>query len=652
MLGSTLRPATGRLPAAGFTALVLLVATSAFAEVTNVTITSRKPVAGGQAFGTVGAYEKLTGRITFALDPNHARNKAIVDLALAPLATDKRVHFSADLFVLQPADRARGNGVLLFEVANRGRKGLLGMFNGGANANDPEAAADFGDGFLLREGYTLVWIGWQLDVAAPLLTIDAPRPDLKGKPDTVRITFIVDAAAPEASPADMPRYRPFDVNDPGATLSVRDRFWSPAANVPREKWSFVASSERPRVKLEGGFEPGRVYELSYRSVDAQVAGVGFAAMRDAAAAFRYRDDLPVNGKSAYIFGISQSGRFVRQFLAEGFNVDEKDRQAFDAAWPHIAGAGQGSFNERFAKPGYSSFDATRFPFADSEQPGPAGTRGGILAGYSPAHQPKIFYTDTPVEYWGQGRAAALTHVSIDGRSDLTLPENVRRYFLTGTQHGPSAFPPNRNGGGRELSNPIVQRQAMRALLRALHQWTSAGTMPPASRYPRLADKTLVPLDQFVFPSLAGIGDLRALEGPSYRTAADSTPLPYLVPQVDADGNELAGIRVPDVSVPLATTTGWNFRAERVGNPTAIYPLLGAYLPLPRTRAERASGKDPRASIDERYANKDAYLRRVRAAALDLVKGRYVLDEDVASIMTRAAAHWDWATGATAKPNSQ
>jgi hypothetical protein len=619
---------------------------TASAEVTNVTITSRKAVAGGQTFGTVGAYEKLTGRITFALDPNHARNKAIVDLGLAPLATDKRVHFSADLFVLQPADRSKGNGVLLFEVANRGRKGLIGMFNGGSNGNDPDAVADFGDGFLLREGYTLVWVGWQSDVAAPQLTIAAPRPDFKGKPDTVRITFIVDAAAPETSPAGLPRYRPFDANDASATLSVRDRFWSAATPLPRAKWAFVPTSEQPRIRLEGGFEPGRVYELTYPSVDGQVAGVGFAAMRDAASAFRYRDDLPVSGTSAYIFGISQSGRFLRQFLAEGFNVDEKDRRSFDAVWPHIAGAGLGSFNERFAKPGYSSFDATRFPFADSEAPGPDGARGGLLAGYAASHQPKIFYTDTPVEYWGQGRAAALTHVSADGTTDLTLPDNVRRYFLTGTQHGPSAFPPNRNGSGQESSNPVAQRQVMRALLRALHQWTSAGTAPPASRYPRLADKTLVRADQFVFPALAGVGDLRATEGPSLRTASGSVQLPYLVPQVDADGNELAGIRVPDVSVPLATTTGWNFRASRVGNPTGLYPLLGSYLPFPRTRADRASTKDPRRSIEERYSNKDAYLRRTRTAAMELVKGRYVLEEDVESIMTRAADHWDWATGTT------
>ena len=628
-----------------------LVQATAFAEVTNVTITSRKPVAGGQAFGTVGAYEKLTGRITFALDPAHARNKGIVDLALAPLATDKRVHFSADLFVLQPADRGKGNGVLLFEVANRGRKGLIGMFNGGSNGNDPDAVADFGDGFLLRDGYTLVWIGWQFDVAAPQLTIDAPRPDFKGKPDTVRITFMVDAAAPEASPADMPRYRPLDPNDASATLSVRDRFWSAATPLPRAKWSFVPASERPRIRLDGGFEPGRVYELSYRSVDAQVAGVGFAAMRDAASAFRYRDDLPVGGTSAYIFGISQSGRFLRQFLAEGFNVDEKDRKAFDAAWPHIAGAGQGSFNERFAKPGYSSFDATRFPFADSEQPGLEGARGGLLAGYTAPQLPKIFYTDTPVEYWGQGRAAALAHVSIDGTTDLTLPDHVRRYFLTGTQHGPAAFPPSR-GAGREMGNPVMQRQVMRALLRALHQWTSAGTAPPASRYPRLSDKTLVRADQFVFPALSGVGDLRATEGPSHRTAAGSAPLPYLVPHVDAEGNELAGIRVPDVSVPLATTTGWNFRAARVGNPTGLYPLLGSYIPLPRTRADRAAAKDPRPSIEERYSNKDAYLRRVRTAAMELVKGRYVLEDDVESIMMRASAHWDWATGPTSKPDSQ
>lgn len=634
-----------------FWVLVFLVpGQRAAAEVTRVSITSRTVVADGQPFGAAGPYEKLVGRIEFALDPAHPRNKAIVDLDLAPRGPDKRVHFSADLFVLKPLDAARGNGTMLFEIANRGRKGLLQMFNraqGGITAaareaaNNPSAPADFGDGFLLRAGYTIVWVGWQFDVAAPLLAIDAPRADLKGKPDIVRLTFILNERADETSPGDLPPYAPVDRDDPAATLTVRDRHWSSPSPIARDRWRWVSVGERLRLHLDGGFEPGQVYELQYRSADPRVAGVGFAAIRDAASAFRYRDDLPVRASAAYVFGISQSGRFLRQFLAEGFNADERDRKAFDAVWPHIAGAGLGSFNERFAMPGYSSFPATRFPFTDAEQTAPDGKRGGILAAYTAEQQPKVFYTNTPVEYWGQGRAAALTHTTLDGLTDVTLPENVRSYLLAGTQHSEAGLPPTR-GNGQQLGNPMPQRNAMRALLVALHRWVSAGTAPPASRHPRLSDATLVNVDDVKFPALAGVADPRTIEGPGRAVDGRRTPLPFLVPQVDADGNDLAGIRVPEVAVPLATTTGWNFRSEQAGNSTTLVPLVGSYIPFARTRAERQATNDPRRSIEERYRGLEDYLQRIRRSALSLIKEGYLLQEDLDDVIQRAGRHWEWA----------
>jgi hypothetical protein len=630
--------------------VLLFVVPGAFAEVTRVSILSRSTVAGGQSFGNTGPYEKLIARIEFALDPAHPRNKAIVDLDLAPRGPDKRVHFSADLFVLQPVDRTRGNGTLLFEIANRGRKGLLQWFNrapgGGTPAaqaavNNPTAPADFGDGFLMNEGYTLVWVGWQFDVAAPLLTIDAPRADLKGQPDTVAFTFILNEATNDASPGDLPGYAPVDRHDPAATLTVRNRYWEAPTPIARERWRWVSIADRPRLSLDGGFEPGRVYELRYRSADPRVAGVGLAAIRDAASAFRYRDDLPIRGTAAYVFGISQSGRFLRQFLADGFNADERDRRTFDAVWPHIAGAGLGSFNERFAMPGYSSFPATRFPFTDVEQTAPDGRRGGILSGYRPEQQPKVIYTNTPVEYWGQGRAAALTHTAIDGSADVPLAENVRMYLLSGAQHTEGAFPPAR-GGGEALGNPTPQRHVMRALLHALHRWVSSGAAPPESRYPRLSDNTLVKVADVGFPAIAGVSDPRTAEGPGLVVKGAMTPIPFLVPQVDADGNDRAGIRVPEVAVPLATTTGWNFRSERIGNPSTMLALAGSYIPFARTRQERQAARDPRPSLEERYRGRDDYLQRIRTSALALIKGGYLLQEDLDDVLQRAGRHWDWA----------
>jgi hypothetical protein len=624
----------------------VLLGAPAVAEVTGVSVLSRRVVAGGQSFGYTGAYEKIVARIDFALDPAHPRNKVIADLDLAPRGPDKRVHFSADLYVLQPVDAARGNGALLFEIANRGRKGMLGMFNRAPGANDPTQPADFGDGFLMRDGYTLVWVGWQFDVAAPLLTLNAPRAELKGQPGDVRISFIVNAAAPEASPADLPNYRPADPGDPTAALTVRNRYWEAATPIPRARWTFAAAGDRPRLRLDGGFEPGRLYELSYRSLDASVAGVGLAAIRDAASAFLHREDLPVRGRTAYVFGVSQSGRFLRQFLVDGFNVDERDRRVFHAVWPHIAGAGLGSFNERFAMPGYSSFPATRFPFTDQEQIAADGRRAGILASYRADQMPKVIYTNTPVEYWGQGRAAALTHTTIDGASDLTMADNVRSYLLAGTQHTEGAFPPA-SGGGQAAGNPTPQRNVMRALLRAMHAWVTSDARPPESRYPRLGDGTLVKVSDVKFPSLPAVPDPRTIEGPGQVVDGRFTALPFLVPQVDTDGNDIAGIRVPEVAVPLATTTGWNFRSERIGNPSTILALAGSYLPLPRTRAEREHRGDPRRSVAERYSSRDDYLRQIRVAADALVKQRYLLAEDIADVVERASRHWDYAAQAPA-----
>ena len=274
-----------------------------------------------------------------------------------------------------------------------------------------------------------------------------------------------------------------------------------------------------------------------------------------------------------------------------------------------------------------------------------GTRDGILAAYKPDQMPKVIYTNTSVEYWGQGRAAALTHTTIDGKSDATVPDNVRIYLLSGTQHGESAFPPS-FGAGQAMGNPTPQANVMRALLRAAHQWVVSDVRPPNSRYPNLRNKTLVPATAVKFPEIAGVGDPRIIEGPGQVINDKFSALPFLVPQVDADGNELAGIRVAEVAVPLATTTGWNFRAERIGNPTTIYALLGSYLPLARTRAEREARHDPRPSIEERYKGRDDYLEKIRAAATALVKERFILEQDVEDVVQRAAKHWEFATRTT------
>jgi hypothetical protein len=646
--------------------LCLLVQGSAAAEVTNVTIVSRTVVADGQPFGASGPYERLVGRIEFAIDPADPHNRGIVDLEHARREADGRVRFTSDMNVLRPVDQSKGNGVLLFDIVNRGRRTLLGRFNRARPSPDPTVEADIGDGFLMKDGFTLVSIGWEADVPAPLLRLDAPRAELPaGADDRISVELMYNERQAEAALIDDPTGRPPVIYPPvdpvgrDDVLTVRDRYWGEGQIIPRDRWRFVAGENKlPRLQLDGGFDPGRFYRVTYRASGALVAGAGLAAIRDAASAFRYRTDLPIQGRAAYAFGISQTGRLLRQFLHDGFNADERDRRVFDAVWIHIAGAARGSFNERLAASTHGdAFRPTRFPFTDDQQTDVDGTRGGLQTRYRADQRPKVFYTNTPVEYWGGGRAAALTHTSIDGKRDLTLPDNVRMYVLAGTQHGEGPFPPPARGqapagatggaaarnNGQQLSNPTAQSHVMRALLRAWHAWTANGTPPPASRYPRLADKTLVAARDIKFPALPGVADPRGIEAPGRIIGGKVTPLPHLVSQVDADGNEIGGIRSPEVVVPLATTTGWNFRDPSVGNPGVIYQLMGSYIPFAATKAERQANGDPRPSVEERYRDADDYLERVRVQAMKLIRERCVLQEDLGDILSRAKNHWTYAT---------
>ncbi len=636
-------------------------ASATTAEVTRVAITSRIVVANGQWFGTAGPYEKISGTVFFELDPAAPRNKAIADLDLAPRNARGRVEFSADLFILAPQDPGRASGSVLFEISNRGNKGLLTTFNRGTGSLDPTLPEHFGDGMLMRNGFTLVWVGWEFDVGPlPLLSVKAPIATRHGAPliETIAASFVVDASAAEAGVSDVPKYAPIDLNDPTAQLTVRNRVWDTPTVLPRAAWKLVTAepsattarcgADCPRVALASGFEPGRIYELRYRAQNPPVSGVGLAAVRDVASAVRNGNStiVPVRGRYLHVFGSSQSGRFLRLFLHDGFNLDERGRKVFDGVMPHIAGAARADFNHRFSQAvGLDQFAALRFPFTDAPQTDPAtGRTDGLLAKYSADQQPKVIYTNSSVEYWGTGRAAALVHTSLDGKSDLTLPSNVRSYHFAGSQHGPAAFPPrdgtSGRGVGQQLGNPTPHTIGLRALVMALDGWVRDGIEPPASRYPRLADGTLTLVEGLKWPALKNTPSPTSIPEP-HRAAGDgdSGRWPFLVPQVDEDGNELAGIRLPDQAVPIGTLTGWNFRAPASGNPTAIVPLLGSLVPFAKTAADRAG--DPRRSLDERYRGKADYLGRVAEVTLSLVKQGYVLREDVPFLLERAAAGWDW-----------
>ena len=604
---------------------------STSAEVTSVTIISRTLLAGGQSFGATGSYERLVGRIEFALDPADPHNVGIVDLNHARRDADGRVRFSSDLNVLRPTDPTKGNGVLLFGISNRGVTDLMGGFNRG-NASD----GGIGDGLLMRDGYTMVFVGWEFDVPAPRLRIEPPAALLPAgsSAEPLSVEIMVNERAGEAflidDPAGRPPvpYPPAELSNPKDVLIVRDHFLETGTIIPRARWRFVLGPNGlPKIQLEGGFDPGRFYRVTYYATAPVVAGVGLAAIRDAASAFRYRSDLPIHGRAVYAFGQSQAGRFLRQFLYDGFNVDERDRRVFDAIWVHKAGAARGSFNERFATPSPGDlFRPTRFPFSDADQVDIDGTRAGLSSRYRADQRPKIFYVNTSVEYWGGGRAAALTHTTVDGKRDLVLPDNIRIYFLASTQHIVPPFPPVRTppvvgskcrGGAAKWRAAVEQSDTSRqrharappsvAPVGGRRHITTGQPVPAIQRQDFGVDSEECVPCRFRGCQIHGRSKDRA------RTiGAKVTPLPHLVPQVDRDGNDLGGIRDPEVAVPLATTTGWNFRGYPLGIPLKSISCWGPIFPFAPTRAARKSIGDSRLSIEERYQRSDEYLQRVRS----------------------------------------
>lgn len=548
---------TSRLRTLAATPLIaLFLAPAVHADVSSVDITERRPLEDGRQFGDVGPYEEIVGKITFAIDPTDPRNQVITNLNRAPTNAKGMVEATADLMILTPADVERGNGVALVDIANRGRLSALGFNRGGTGP--------LGDGFLMKEGYTIVWVGWEFDVPAER-QIHLEVPSARGFP---------------------------------------------------------------------------------------VGGLGFAAVRDTASWIKYDSGAPVSAEHLISFGTSQSGRFLRTFLYLGFNTDESGRQVFEGMIPHIAGSSRINLNDPGAMPiSLGMFDATSFPFADAPLRDPVtGAVDGTLGNErSRENQPKIFYTNTGVEYWGGGRVAALVHSTPDGTEDIELPTNVRFYFFAGTQHGPGPFPPPPPGDRQEMGNPIDYWWSMRALLTSLKDWIIDGVEPPPSRHPRLADGNLVAPQQVDFPAIPDVRSPsdrtggtrvanRSLHGGTH--SGEGAPLPILVPEVDVDGNETSGIRHPEVAVPLATYTGWNFVDADHGDPNTLVALAGSYIPFPATRTQREATEDPRRSIEERYRSRQEFLTQIEAEGRKLVGQRYLLADDLAPILERAADHWD------------
>ncbi|MCE2462331.1 MAG: hypothetical protein J4F46_00210 [Dehalococcoidia bacterium] len=652
--------------------------------VTEFEIKSRSPLAKGVAFGEVGPYEHLEGIVHLGTDPNHPRNRSITDLDLAPRDADGRVRSSAEFSILRPANPQMGNHRIFLDVLNRGRRRALKYFNSALDPLDPSAPLDPGNGFLMREGYTVVWCGWQHDVPpdSGLLSLkvpDALGPD--GRPISGRISVTFQPNGPTQVQALSDRmHRPYpavSMDNREATLMVRDYDDAPPVTISHDRWSFAKLEggqvvpDPSHVYMASGFVPGKMYEVVYTAVGAPVVGLGLLATRDTVSFLKHgsaqtgnpcADDI----QYAYAFGASQSGRFLRQLLYMELNDDEEDRRVFDGLIPHIAGGRRGEFNQRFGQPSrFSKWSmGAMFPFTDTEQTEPETERiDGLLSRLmAKDNMPRVFFTNSSAEYWRGD--ASLIHTDVEGARDVDPSELVRIYHYAGTQHASGNFPlvdtnPRDGSRGQHRFNSVDYAPLLRAALVRLDRWVTSGEAPPPSRFPRLDEGTAAPPSRTAatFKSFAGVSfpahmsymsrlDFGA--GPEAGIAAALPPLvgkdyPALVSAVDEDGNELGGIRLPDVSVPLATHTGWNLRHPDMGGSDQLLDaggLVGSTLPFPATRTDRETTGDPRLSIEERYISRDDYLDRVRRAAQALVDEGYLLAEDIERVAEQSSERYD------------
>jgi hypothetical protein len=617
------------------------------------------PAFGGRVFGGVGQYEILIGRASGEVDPKDPRNAGIVYITAAPRNARGMVEYDVDLFILKPVNMDRGTQTIFYGVNNRGGKPYF-------------PGKDGGDGFLLQQGFTLVWSGWHGDLLPGGDRLLARLPIAKqadGSPIRKRIgtEFLVNGGIGPAPIYTASGGRPIlDDFYPAVEERMADavlmRRRGPHAEpevIPRGQWSFAncpkgrsGTPSNKHICIPAGFSEDYLYYLIYDAQHPIVQGLGFAATRDVISFLRYdtssANPLVSAGRNSIrwtmAFGSSQSGRFLRHFLYEGFNEDEKSRIVLDGMMPHIGGGRLGFFNHEFAQTTRWSRTTEEhyqpgdeFPFTYEVLTDPVSRRtDGLLARCRKSNTcPKIMQSDDASEVW-QARAS-LVYTDPLGKQDVAPPDNVRYYQHASVQHGPAGVPSR--GICEHLSNPNRNQETLRALLIALRAWVAWGIEPPPSRYPRLADGTLTAADQVRFPNIPGV---KYTGQHNHKLINDFSVLPprhvpgteygVRVPQVDGDGNDIGGIRSVMLQVPVGTYTGWNLRAA--GFMEGLPCLAsGSFIPFAKTAAER--GNDPRPSLEERYGTHQRYVDRVRTAAAQLVREGFLLQEDYFKLVANA-----------------
>lgn len=631
---------------------MLALTTPAMAQVTRFEVTEDVPAFAGRSFGEAGIYRRITGRATIALDPIDSRNAVITDLTAAPRNANGRVEATADVVILRPEDPLRGSGTLLLDVPNRGRKLAPQLFDDARQpgANNLQTAEDAGIGFLAGRGTTMVWVGWQADIRSEPGQLALAAPVLSSVTGPVREEFVFDHGR---NPA--PATLSWPLADPvNLSVTVRQAWADPRQTPP---WLSARALDARRIEVvrpETGFDAGALYEVTYTARDPAVLGMGFAAVRDVVSFLRRdtstNNPLAFGGRPAVHraigFGVSQAGRFLRDFLYLGFNEDTDGRVVFDGLMPHVAGARRMATNVRFGQPGRNArhpqdpaWQADTFPFTYAVLDDPlSGRSDGLMLRCRLTNTcPHVMQSDSEHEWWAS-RASLL--VTDTAGHHIDLPPDVRAYMMAGTPHFAE---PGETAGEIEAmalpKNPMHAGPPMRALLVAMEAWLAEGREPPTSRVPMRAHGTLVPADQAMstaIPGLpyTGIHTPAAFSDQSVMPPREIGRYPVFVPRLDGDSMTVAGVRALQLAVPRASYTGWNPRAQGFG-PAALYPLQGAVVPLAATQAARLAAGDPRPSVSERYVDDTAYVAAVKRAAEDAVASRLLLPLDAERLIARA-----------------
>ena len=674
-------PRLAALPLALAVAGTLTCVTSVQARITKIEITTTEsPTFGGYSWPGVGQYEKLAGKAYGEVDPLDPKNAVIVDIELAPRNDRGMVEYAFDFYILKPIDLRRGAHKVMYEPPNRGGK-LWSTFGRVSGGNDPGSITDptvLADAFLMPRGYTLVWSGWDKSAGSansgpPTFNSTITVPIAKNK-DGSTITgpafeYIVTSAASYTL-----NYPAATLDQTKAKLTHRVHLDDPPVEIPPAGWAYNATGTA--INLVGSnFVANDIYEFSYTAKDPTVNGLGFAAVRDWNAWLRSarmddfgnKNPLARDVERIYSVTVSQPGRLLNDFTKLGFNQAEDNKKVFDGMMQWIAAGSGLNLNYRFSQPARTErnrqdhlFIENRFPFANVLTTDPI--TGKVDSRYAKCEQnntcPLAVEIYSANEYWV--KTASLLHTTPDGKSDLPDSPWARNYLISSHQHGTGNAASK--GNCQQFQNPLNSAPIQRALFLALDDWTN-GVAPPASRVPRLDDGTLVPpLPQSAvgFPNIPGVTytglkttrylfdygpnfyatGIATINPPVITPPYEDNPLngpiyPSFVPKTDSDGNDIAGVRLPDVTVPLATYTGWALRAGPQANDGC--ESSGQYIPFAKTAADRAASGDPRPSVEERYPSFGMYRTAVRNAIDDLVKDRLMLCEDADDQQTRLLA---------------